>query len=66
MFGVGHFELMVVVFVALLLFGNRLPKVMRSMGQGITEFKRGLHSTGAEVEQQQTAALGEPELANRH
>jgi sec-independent protein translocase protein TatA len=32
----------VVAFVALLLFGNRLPTVMRSLGQGVTEFKKGL------------------------
>ena len=26
----------------LLLFGNRLPASMRSLGQGVTEFKKGL------------------------
>jgi sec-independent protein translocase protein TatA len=25
-----------------LLFGNRLPNVMRSLGQGVTEFKKGI------------------------
>ena len=35
-------EWVVIAFVALLLFGNRLPGVARSMGQGINEFKRGL------------------------
>ena len=35
-------ELMIVAGVILLLFGNRLPKVMRSLGQGIVEFKRGV------------------------
>jgi sec-independent protein translocase protein TatA len=54
MFGVGQTELMVVALVALLLFGNRLPKIMRSMGQGITEFKRGLNATPEEIEQQHT------------
>jgi len=28
--------------VILLLFGSRLPKVMRSLGEGIVEFKRGV------------------------
>jgi len=28
--------------VVLLLFGNRLPSVMRSLGEGITEFKKGI------------------------
>ena len=29
--------------VVLLLFGNRLPSVMRSLGEGITEFKKGMN-----------------------
>ena len=32
----------IVLLVALLLFGKRLPGVARSLGQGITEFKKGL------------------------
>jgi sec-independent protein translocase protein TatA len=27
----------------LLLFGNRLPGLMRSLGRGVVEFKHGLH-----------------------
>ena len=40
--GIGTMELMVVAGVILLLFGSRLPKVMRSLGEGIVEFKRGV------------------------
>ena len=40
--GLGTMELLVVGGVILLLFGSRLPKVMRSLGQGIVEFKRGV------------------------
>jgi len=40
--GLGTMELLVVGGVVLLLFGSRLPKVMRSLGQGIVEFKRGV------------------------
>jgi len=43
MFGVGATELLVIGMVGLLLFGNRLPKVMRDLGKSLTEFKRGLH-----------------------
>jgi sec-independent protein translocase protein TatA len=43
MFGIGHFELLIVAFVILLLFGNRLPGLMRSLGRGVVEFKHGLH-----------------------
>ncbi|HPP54718.1 MAG TPA: twin-arginine translocase TatA/TatE family subunit, partial [Thermoguttaceae bacterium] len=42
MFGIGTTELLVICILALILFGNRLPSVMRSLGQGITEFKKGL------------------------
>ncbi len=35
------FHLFVVALVAFLLFGNRLPSIMKSLGQSINEFKRG-------------------------
>jgi sec-independent protein translocase protein TatA len=50
MFGLGPMELLIVAGVVLLLFGSRLPKVMRSLGEGIVEFKRGvqgIEDTGA-------------------
>ena len=49
MFG-GHWELLIVVFVALLLFGHRLPSVMRSLGRGVVEFKRGVQGVDDEIE----------------
>lgn len=39
---VNHWELLVILAVVLLLFGHRLPGMARSLGSGITEFKRGL------------------------
>ena len=41
-FGIGPLEVFIVALVVLLLFGNRLPGVMRSMGQGLVEFKKGM------------------------
>jgi sec-independent protein translocase protein TatA len=38
----NHWEIIVVLVVVLLLFGNRIPAMARSMGQGIIEFKKGL------------------------
>lgn len=35
-------EMIIIACVLLLLFGTRLPGVMRSMGRGVVEFKRGL------------------------
>ena len=44
MFGnLNPLELMVVVGVAVLLFGKRLPEVGRTLGKGIVEFKKGLN-----------------------
>ncbi len=43
MLGLHPMELMIVGIVALLLFGKRLPEVARSLGKGITEFKKGIH-----------------------
>ena len=37
----------VIGFVALLIFGSRLPHVARNLGKGINEFKKGLNE-GAE------------------
>jgi len=47
----GPVELGVVLVVALLLFGSRLPNVMRNMGRGITEFKRGIKDSSKELKQ---------------
>ena len=38
----GGYEFLVVAFVALLIFGNRLPSVMKSLGKSVTEFKKGV------------------------
>ena len=38
----GMMEMLVVMGVAVLLFGKRLPEVGRSLGKGIVEFKKGL------------------------
>jgi sec-independent protein translocase protein TatA len=43
MLGIGPSEMIVVGLIALLLFGNRLPEVMRSLGRGVSEFKKGIH-----------------------
>jgi TatA/E family protein of Tat protein translocase len=51
MFGIGPGEMLVILFVALLLFGaKRLPELARSLGRSMNEFKTGLHSTISEIE----------------
>ena len=45
----GMPELIIIGIITLLIFGPRLPSVMRSIGKGIVEFKKGLRDTGEEV-----------------
>ena len=40
--GIGHWELLLIVLVIFILFGHRLPSVMRSLGRGVVEFKEGM------------------------
>ena len=42
MFGLGSMEILVVGIVAVLLFGNKLPSVARSLGKSVTDFKKGM------------------------
>ncbi len=39
----GGWEWIVILVVALLIFGKRLPDVARSVGKSLTEFKKGIH-----------------------
>jgi sec-independent protein translocase protein TatA len=51
MFGMpGGIEWIIILIVALLIFGKRLPEVMRSMGRGIVEFKKGVKGVEDDVE----------------
>lgn len=47
-FNLGFGELLVVMVVALLVFGGRLPQVGRSLGQGLLQFKKGLSDAADE------------------
>ncbi len=38
----GGYEIWIILLIAMLFFGNRIPGVARSLGSGITEFKKGL------------------------
>jgi sec-independent protein translocase protein TatA len=56
----GATELMIVAFVALLIFGNRLPGVMRSLGKSVTEFKKGVAGIEEDMDNAVTADTKKP------
>lgn len=45
----GGTELWIVLAIILLLFGRRIPQVARSLGQGISQFKKGLSEPEADL-----------------
>ncbi len=47
---VGPLEMMMLLGIAVLLFGKRLPEVGRSLGKGIIEFKKGLSGAVDELD----------------
>ena len=62
-------EWLILVFLALLIFGRRLPEVARSVGKSVTEFKKGLNevTTAATKEAPDAPKLpnGEPDAVAR-
>lgn len=42
----SHWSMILLLVVVLLLFGNRIPAMARSLGSGIVEFKKGLRGDG--------------------
>ena len=51
-FQMGPTEWVVILIIALLLFGRRLPEVMRNLGKGIVEFKRGVRGIEDEIDEE--------------
>lgn len=49
--GVGPVQLLVLFVVILLLFGKRIPEMMRGIGGGVREFKEGISEAGGDAEE---------------
>jgi sec-independent protein translocase protein TatA len=55
----GGMELWIILLIILILFGSRLPGIARSLGQGISQFKKGLSDVQDENDKG-TSAKGTP------
>ena len=49
MFGMSPMEMMIVGVVAILLFGQKLPEVMKTIGKGYRDFRNGLSEIQSQV-----------------
>ena len=56
----GGMEMMVILLIAVLLFGaNKIPKLARSTGEAMGEFKKGRQEVEEELQEMQEDTIGE-------
>lgn len=66
MFGMGPWEIILILIVILLLFGaRRLPEMAQGLGKGIKEFRKAMKDTTDEIKgsvdaDQKTTGTGSP------
>lgn len=55
---IGTTELLLIGGIALLLFGGKkLPEMMRGLGQGVKEFKKGVNDVNSAVEKEDAESV---------
>jgi sec-independent protein translocase protein TatA len=57
----GWPEILLIVFIVLILFGaKRIPEMMKSMGQGVKEFKKAARDIQTDIENEPPAKPAAP------
>ena len=64
-FNIGNSELLIILVIALVLFGSRLPDVARSLGKSVNSFKRGLKDVEDELNTPEPPATPPKSLPTR-
>ena len=53
MFGLGHWELLIILAIVLIIFGaGKLPQIGAGIGQGIRNFKKGVTEVETEIQEE--------------
>ena len=53
MFGLGHWELLIILALVLIIFGaGKLPQIGAGIGQGIRNFKKGVAEVETEIKEE--------------
>ena len=50
---IGHWEILIVAFVILVVFGTQVPRVARALGKSLSQFKRGLRDVDDEPDEKE-------------